>query len=59
MKLPLPKSIAVLPVVNRSASEENEYFCDGITEEIINVLTGIEILKVASQASAFFQRKKK
>lgn len=54
MMLPLSKSIAVLPFVNMSASEENEYFCDGITEEIINVLAGIEELKVTSRTSAFF-----
>ncbi len=54
MNSPLSKSIAVLPFVNMSASEENEYFCDGITEEIINVLAGIEELKVTSRTSAFF-----
>ena len=54
MKSPSSKSIAVLPFVNMSASEENEYFCDGITEEIINVLAGIEELKVTSRTSAFF-----
>ncbi len=48
------KSIAVLPFVNMSASEENEFFCDGITEEIINALAKIEGLKVTSRTSAFF-----
>ena len=47
------KTIAVLPFVNRSASEENEYFSDGITEEIINALAKIEGLKVTSRTSSF------
>ena len=54
MMSPFSKSIAVLPFVNMSASEENEYFCDGITEGIINVLAGIQELKVTSRTSAFF-----
>ncbi|MDX2430449.1 MAG: hypothetical protein QNK35_05920, partial [Bacteroides sp.] len=48
------KTIAVLPFVNMSASEENEYFSDGITEEIINALAKIENLKVTSRTSSFF-----
>lgn len=47
-------NIAVLPFVNMSASEENEYFSDGITEEIINALTEIKGLKVTSRTSAFY-----
>lgn len=47
------KTIAVLPFVNMSASEENEYFSDGITEEIINGLAKIEGLKVTSRTSSF------
>ena len=47
-------TIAVLPFVNMSASDENEYFSDGITEEIINALAKIGHLKVTSRTSSFF-----
>ena len=46
-------SIAVLPFVNMSADLENEYFCDGLSEELLNALTRIEDLKVAARTSAF------
>ncbi|MEO6169137.1 MAG: adenylate/guanylate cyclase domain-containing protein [Chitinophagales bacterium] len=52
------KTIAVLPFVNRSSSEENEYFSDGITEEIINALSKIKNLKVTSRTSSFFFKNK-
>ena len=47
------RSIAVLPFVNMSADAENEYFTDGIAEEIINALTKVPRLKVAARTSAF------
>lgn len=47
------KSIAVLPFVNMSNDKENDYFCDGITEEIINALTKINQLKVIARTSSF------
>jgi len=46
-------SIAVLPFVNMSADEEQEYFSDGITEEILNVLAKLPELRVAARTSAF------
>ncbi len=46
-------SIAVLPFVNMSPDADNEFFADGISEELLNVLVGIEGLKVASRTSAF------
>ena len=49
-------TIAVLPFVNMSSSGENEYFSDGITEEIINALAKISQLKVTSRTSSFFYK---
>ena len=46
-------SIAILPFTNMSADEENEYFCDGLAEELLNALAKIEDLKVAARTSAF------
>jgi adenylate cyclase len=43
----------VLPLINRSADPENEYFSDGMTEEIINVLGKVPGIQVASCASSF------
>jgi serine/threonine-protein kinase len=51
-------SIAVLPFANLSADKENEYFSDGLSEEIINALTRIPGLKVTARTSAFAFRGK-
>lgn len=51
------KSIAVLPFLN-IGSDENEYFADGISEEIINALTKINGLKVTARTSSFFYKNK-
>lgn len=47
------KSIAVLPFVNMSADPEQEYFSDGIAEEILNSLAHLKDLKVAGRSSSF------
>jgi len=47
------KSIAVLPFVNMSADPENEYFSDGISEEILNALTHVEGVQVTARSSSF------
>ncbi|SFH29727.1 adenylate/guanylate cyclase domain-containing protein [Pontibacter chinhatensis] len=52
-KRPPPKSIAVLPLVNMSNDPEQQYFSDGIAEEIINSLSNLKDLKVAGRTSSF------
>jgi TolB-like protein/Tfp pilus assembly protein PilF len=47
------QSIAVLPFVNISSDKEQEYFSDGITEEILNSLASVKELKVAGRTSSF------
>ena len=48
------RGIAVLPFVNMSGDVENEYFSDGIAEEILSLLTKLPQLKVSSRTSSFF-----
>ena len=48
------KSIAVLAFENRSADKNNEYFSDGVAEEILNSLAKVKDLKVAGRTSSFF-----
>ena len=50
---PEVRAIAVLPFVNASADPENEYFSDGMTDELITALTKVEGLPVASRTSVF------
>ena len=50
---PPPHSVAVLPFVNMSADKEQEYFSDGLTEEILNSLVRITELQVSARTSAF------
>jgi TolB-like protein len=49
----LSPSIAVLPFVNMSADPENDYFCDGLAEELLNALAKVDGLKVVARTSAF------
>ncbi|NOR11621.1 MAG: protein kinase, partial [Candidatus Aminicenantes bacterium] len=52
------KSIAVLPFVDLSPQKDQEYFCDGLSEELINSLTHISELRVPARSSSFsFKRK--
>jgi len=52
-------SIAVLPFPDFSAEQDQEHFCDGLTEELLNVLTCIPGLRVASRTSSFAFKGKK
>ncbi|HSB07906.1 MAG TPA: winged helix-turn-helix domain-containing protein [Blastocatellia bacterium] len=53
-------AIAVLPFVNLSADPENDYFCDGLAEDLLNALAKIEKLRVVARSSAFsFKGKEK
>ena len=53
------KAVAVLPLANMSADPENEYFSDGMTEEIINALAKVPGVHVASRSSSFAFKGKK
>jgi eukaryotic-like serine/threonine-protein kinase len=50
------KTIAVLPFTNLSGDQENEYFSDGLTEEMISALTRVPGLRVTARTSAFALR---
>lgn len=50
---PQTPSIAVLPFVNLTGDTENDYFCSGLAEELLNALAKIEKLKVAARTSSF------
>ena len=50
---PPAKSIAVLPFLDLSPAKDQEYFCDGISEEILNTLAKVEGLQVAARTSSF------
>ena len=52
-------SIAVLPFDNMSADPEQQYFCEGMAEEIINALAALDGLHVASRTSAFLAKEKR
>ena len=52
------ESIAVLPFENMSSDPEQEYFSDGLTEELLNLLAKIPELRVSSRTSAFFYKGK-
>ncbi|MEQ1603371.1 MAG: hypothetical protein ABL999_00730 [Pyrinomonadaceae bacterium] len=48
-----PNSIAVLPFAHLSSDPDDEYFCDGLAEELINALSRVDDLKVVARTSAF------
>jgi len=50
---PRPASVAVLPFVDMSESQDEGYFCDGVAEEILNSLTHVRGLSVAARTSSF------
>jgi serine/threonine protein kinase len=57
-KSPDQPSIAVLPFANMSADKENEFFSDGLAEEILNLLAKIPGLRVIARTSSFMFRRK-
>lgn len=56
-KLNIP-SIAVLPFVNMSSDPENDYFCEGLAEDLINGLASISEIRVAARTSSFVFKNK-
>jgi adenylate cyclase len=56
--LPEERSIAVLPFVNMSSDPEQDYFSDGISEELLNLLARVHQLRVVSRSSSFAYRGK-
>lgn len=52
------QTLAVLPFINMSSDEEQEYFSDGLTEELLNLLARIPELRVTSRSSAFYYKGK-
>jgi len=55
---PVEKSIAILPFINISSDKENQYFADGIVEDLLNRLSTIDDLKVISRTSSEMFRNK-
>lgn len=49
-----PRTVAVLPFVNLSSEPDQDFFCDGITEEILNALTALPELNVVARTSVFY-----
>jgi TolB-like protein/Tfp pilus assembly protein PilF len=57
---PVPdKSVAVLPFVNLSPNKDNEFFSDGVSEEILNALANVRDLKVAGRTASFYYKGRK
>ncbi len=53
-----PNSIAVLPFTNESSDKQQDYFADGIAEDLLNLLTRVQTLRVAARTSSFAFRGK-
>jgi serine/threonine-protein kinase len=53
-----PTSIAVLPFAHLSSDPDDEYFCDGLAEELLNALSRVDGLRVAARTSSFFYKGK-